>query len=297
MMLLDGTGDAADRDDDEHRRHGPGEHDPGQLAQPAAGAGPRRAEPANAKLAAAVAITMEVGAERSARRQHQPIATTPRSTVQDSVVLRLTPVPSEGNLPTVTPCAVSAAPAGSRAEDGFTMVDRADGADDQLAADRGGVRRREGRHQQHPARPRRQARVLRGTRRARHLPLPAQPQHRAVGELPAQGATQVPGGPTNLRYSYTPGAGQRRQRVQHRRTPCGTLIDFSDRLLPDEVHRHVRRRLRSPGRSSPASAATPRSTSSGTRSTRPSIRTPTRTRRASRTAPRSERDGRPSTAA
>ena len=26
-------------------------------------------------------------------------------TVQDSVILRLTPVPSEGNLPTVPPCA------------------------------------------------------------------------------------------------------------------------------------------------------------------------------------------------
>ncbi len=58
---------------------------------------------ADAKLASAVTITMSVGAGgglgTNTKIQNAPVA------VQDSVVLRLTPVPSEGNLPTVPPCA------------------------------------------------------------------------------------------------------------------------------------------------------------------------------------------------
>jgi len=58
---------------------------------------------ADAKLASAVTMTMSVGAGgglgTNTTIQNAPVA------VQDSVVLRLTPVPSEGNLPTVPPCA------------------------------------------------------------------------------------------------------------------------------------------------------------------------------------------------
>lgn len=57
----------------------------------------------DAKVAAAVVITMRVGAG-GGLGNNTTIADAP-VTVQDSVVLRLTPVPSEGNLPTVPPCA------------------------------------------------------------------------------------------------------------------------------------------------------------------------------------------------
>jgi len=57
---------------------------------------------ANAKLTAAVVITMRVGAA-GRLGDNSTIANAP-VTAQDSIVLRLTPVPSEGNLPTVAPC-------------------------------------------------------------------------------------------------------------------------------------------------------------------------------------------------
>ena len=57
----------------------------------------------DAKVAASVVITMRVGAG-GGLGNNTTIADAP-VTVQDSVVLRLTPVPSEGNLPTVPPCA------------------------------------------------------------------------------------------------------------------------------------------------------------------------------------------------
>ena len=58
---------------------------------------------ASAKLAAEVVITMRVGASGQLG-DNINLATTNPVTVQNSVVLRLTPVPSEGNLPTVSPC-------------------------------------------------------------------------------------------------------------------------------------------------------------------------------------------------
>jgi len=58
---------------------------------------------ADAKVASAVTMTMSIGAGgglgNNATILNVPV------TVQDSVILRLTPVPSEGNLPTVPPCA------------------------------------------------------------------------------------------------------------------------------------------------------------------------------------------------
>lgn len=57
----------------------------------------------SAKLAAEVVITMRVGASGQLG-DNVNLATTNPVTVQNSVVLRLTPVPSEGNLPTVSPC-------------------------------------------------------------------------------------------------------------------------------------------------------------------------------------------------
>ncbi|MFI5121747.1 MAG: prepilin-type N-terminal cleavage/methylation domain-containing protein [Vicinamibacteria bacterium] len=58
---------------------------------------------ADARLAASVSITMQVGAAGKLG-SNTTIADAP-VVVQDAVVLRLTPVPSEGNLPTVPPCA------------------------------------------------------------------------------------------------------------------------------------------------------------------------------------------------
>jgi Tfp pilus assembly major pilin PilA len=58
---------------------------------------------ADARLAASVSITMQVGAAGKLG-SNTTIADAPVA-MQDSVVLRLTPVPSEGNLPTVPPCA------------------------------------------------------------------------------------------------------------------------------------------------------------------------------------------------
>jgi hypothetical protein len=58
---------------------------------------------ANAKVTAAVQIAMQVGAG-GGLGDNTTFADAP-VTVQDTVVMRLTPVPSEGNLPTVPPCA------------------------------------------------------------------------------------------------------------------------------------------------------------------------------------------------
>jgi hypothetical protein len=60
---------------------------------------------ADAKLASAVTITMKVGAGGQLGDYGDNRALTDDTTMQDAVVLRLTPVPSEGNLPTVPPCA------------------------------------------------------------------------------------------------------------------------------------------------------------------------------------------------
>jgi hypothetical protein len=60
---------------------------------------------ADAKLAAAVTITMNVGAAGKLGDLGDNRDLKDDATIQDSVVLRLTPVPSEGNLPTVPPCA------------------------------------------------------------------------------------------------------------------------------------------------------------------------------------------------
>jgi hypothetical protein len=60
---------------------------------------------ADAKLVSAVTITMRVGAAGKLGDYGDNRALTDDTTLQDSVVLRLTPVPSEGNLPTVPPCA------------------------------------------------------------------------------------------------------------------------------------------------------------------------------------------------
>lgn len=59
----------------------------------------------SAKLAASVVITMRVGAAGNLGSNATSTLTKTPATVQDSIVLRLTPVPSEGNLPTVPPCA------------------------------------------------------------------------------------------------------------------------------------------------------------------------------------------------
>ncbi len=59
---------------------------------------------ADSKLTSAVAVTMVVDAEGKLGDTVSTDAYT-QLTVQDTVVLRLTPVPSEGNLPTVPPCA------------------------------------------------------------------------------------------------------------------------------------------------------------------------------------------------
>lgn len=60
---------------------------------------------ADAKLVSAVTITMRVGAAGKLGDYGDNRALTDDTTLQDSVILRLTPVPSEGNLPTVPPCA------------------------------------------------------------------------------------------------------------------------------------------------------------------------------------------------
>ena len=65
---------------------------------------------ADAKLVAAVTITMKVGAggqlgDYADTRTAAGTAVNDDTTMQDSVILRVTPVPSEGNLPTVPPCA------------------------------------------------------------------------------------------------------------------------------------------------------------------------------------------------
>ncbi len=57
---------------------------------------------ADAKLISAVTITLEAGA---AGKLGDNTTIENPVTMQDTVVLRLTPVPSEGNLPTVPPCA------------------------------------------------------------------------------------------------------------------------------------------------------------------------------------------------
>ena len=63
---------------------------------------PLTTAPDSARLVSAVTITMQVGA--GGKLGDNTTISNP-VTVQDSVILRLTPVPSEGNLPTVPPCA------------------------------------------------------------------------------------------------------------------------------------------------------------------------------------------------
>jgi hypothetical protein len=65
---------------------------------------------ADAKLVAGVTITMSVGAagklgDYANARTAAGESFNDDTTLQDSVILRVTPVPSEGNLPTVPPCA------------------------------------------------------------------------------------------------------------------------------------------------------------------------------------------------
>jgi Tfp pilus assembly protein PilE len=76
---------------------------PSPLPAPNPPASPAGLTAANANITAAVSITFKVGAAgglgNNATYSKAPV------TVQNSVVLRLTPVPSEGNLPTVPPCA------------------------------------------------------------------------------------------------------------------------------------------------------------------------------------------------
>ena len=56
---------------------------------------------------------------------------------------------------------------------------------------------------------------------------------------PARGSTQVPGGPTNLRYSYTTVPANGASACSDRQ-PRGHADRLQHRLVPDEVHRHLR---------------------------------------------------------
>ena len=103
---------------------------------------------------------------------------------------------------------------------------------------------------------------------------------------PSQATTNVPGTNATAQYSYQPVPANGFSACSTS-DPIHTMIDSNSGIVLDAIHRHVRDAPASRGRWSPASAARPRSTTSGTRSTRPSTRTPTRTRRTSRTARRS----------
>jgi Tfp pilus assembly protein PilE len=98
MMLLDGTGTMPTGTTTSTGGNVPANTIPANSPSPLA----VPLSTANAKLTAAVQITMEVGA--GGGLGNNTTLTDAPVTVQDTVVMRLTPVPSEGNLPTVPPC-------------------------------------------------------------------------------------------------------------------------------------------------------------------------------------------------
>ncbi len=98
MMLLDGTGTMPTGTTTSTGGNVPANTIPANSPSPLA----VPLSTANAKLTAAVQITMEVGS--GGQLGNNTTITDAPVTVQDTVVMRLTPVPSEGNLPTVPPC-------------------------------------------------------------------------------------------------------------------------------------------------------------------------------------------------